>query len=199
MRNIDAWCEVIEKSRCTGMINTNWCSTFSLGNPYGLFETSRYTAFYAAERCWNLHSDTEDFLRRFLGAYHGLYGVELYGGAEQRYDYYAVIGQYVDQVKKNRETARLIEIMRRLEYGAPVNYTVFRGDYFRGSEVELSCLREHARKDYPELHKAERDLAALLPELLSLGMAEMYLESRSYPNRLFQRELERILGMSLEG
>lgn len=199
LRDIDAWCEVIEKSRCNGMINTNWCSTFALGNPYGLFETSRYTAFYAAELCWNLHSDTGNFLERFLGAYHGLYGVTLYGGTERRYDYYAVVGQYADRVRRNRETARLIEIMRRLEYAVPVNYTAFRGDFFGGSEVELSCLREHAEKDYPVLRQAERDLEALLPELLSPGMAKMYLESRSYPNRLFRRELERILNTSLEG
>src|SRR5699024_9531524 len=56
LRNADAWCELIANSRCDGMINTNWWSTFSFGNPYGLFETSRYTAFYAADRCWNLRA-----------------------------------------------------------------------------------------------------------------------------------------------
>ncbi len=197
LRNIDAWCELIAQTRATGMINTNWCSTFSLGNPYGLFETSRYTAFYAADRCWNLQADSTGFLERFLAVFHGVYHAEISSGAERRYDYYKIIGRLLPQVTRNKETAELIHIMRWLEYAAPVNHLTFRGDYFKGSEVELTMLRGRATKNYANLRKAEEALKWLLPQLLSQPMAELFFESRSYPNRLFQRELERILGLSL--
>lgn len=199
LRNIDAWCELIDQTRSTGMINTNWCSTFSLGNPYGLFETSRYTAFYAADRCWNLHADSVGFLERFLAAFHGVYHAQITSGTERRYDYYKIIGQFLPQVTRNKLTAELIDVMRWLEYAVPVNFLTFRGDYFKGSEVELTMLRERATKNYPNLRKAEDALRKLLPQLLSEPMAELFFESRSYPNRLFQRELERILGLSLNG
>lgn len=140
----------------------------------------------------------QSFLTRFLATYHGIYNAKWTGGEEGRYDYYKVIGQLLPQVTRNQLTARLIEVMRRLEYAAPVNYTAFRGDFFPNSEVELACLRERVSKDYPNLRKAEQDLRALLPELLSPTMAELFFESRSYPNRLFQRELERILDVSLD-
>lgn len=197
LRNIDSWCELIEKTRCTGMINTNWCSTFSLGNPYGLFETSRYTAFYAAERSWNMSCDTTDYLERFLAVFHGVYNAVSYGGAERRYDYYTSMSHYIADITRNIQTARLIDIMFRLEYTASVNYMTFRGDYFKDSEVEMTCLRERAVPQYKNLKKVEDELKALLPDLMTQGMSDMFFESRSYPNRLYKRELERILKITL--
>lgn len=198
LRNIDAWCEYIAESRCTEMINTNWCSTFSLGNPYGLFETSRYTAFYAADRCWNLQADSLGFLERFLAVFHGLYNVEVSGGTERRYDYYKIVGEYLPQITRNCQTAQLIHAMRWLEYAVPVNFLTFRGDFYCESEVEQTSLRERATKNYPDLQKAEKNLKELLPQLLSQPMAELFFESRSYPNRIYRRELERILGIVLD-
>lgn len=198
LRNIDAWCELIEKTRCTGMMNTNWCSTFSFGNPYGLFETSRYTAFYAAERCWNLHTSTTDFLERFLAVFHGVYNAITFGGAERRYDYYTTIGQHLPLITRNVLTAQLVDIMFRLEYATSVNYMTFRGDYFPDSNVELDCLHERAPSQYKNLHKVEKELREILPKLMTQEMSDLFFESRSYPNRLFQRELERILQTSLD-
>lgn len=113
------------------MVNTNWCSTFSFGNPYGLFETSRYTAFYAADRCWNLRANSAAFLERFMGVYHGAYKIELTTGAERRYDYYKLMGQYLPLVTRNKDTARLIDVMYRQEYAASVNFAAFRGIFSR--------------------------------------------------------------------
>lgn len=198
LRNIDAWCAMIGRSRANGMINTNWCSTFSLGNPYGLFETSRYPAFYAAQFCWNLHAPREDFLERFLLYYHGVTHPSLSGGPERRYDYYKIVEGLLPQITRNQKTARLIEIMRRLEYATPVNAAAFRGDFFPGSEVELACLLERAPREYQAFRRAFEDLKQLLPQLLSPEMADLFLESRLYPVRLFQKQLERILNRPLE-
>lgn len=198
LRNVDAWCALIAQSRCDGMVNTNWCSTFSHGNPYGLFETSRYTAFYAADRCWNLHSDTEAFLERFMGVYHGAYGIPLTTGAERRYDYYTMMGQYLPFVTRNRDTAELIWILYRQEFVTSVNYFAFRGDFFADSEIDRACLRERAPKQYAQLYRLEEELRAVLDRLLMPEMAQLFLESRRYPNRLYRRELERMLGMPLD-
>lgn len=197
LRNIDTWCELIADSRCDGMINTNWWSTFSFGNPYGLFETSRYTAFYAADRCWNLRADSAAFLERFLGAYHGAYDIVLTTGAERRYDYYKLIGQYLPQITRNRDTALLIDVLYRQEYATSVNFAAFRGDLYPDRPVELDCLRERAPKQYANLRGIEAELRDILSRLLEPGMAELFFESRSYPNRLYKRELERILQQTL--
>lgn len=197
LRNIDTWCELIANSRCDGMINTNWWSTFSFGNPYGLFETSRYTAFYAADRCWNLRADSAAFLERFLGAYHGAYDIALTTGAERRYDYYKLIGQYLPQITRNRDTAILIDVLYRQEYATSVNFAAFRGDLYPDRPVELDCLRERAPKQYANLRGIEAELRDILSRLLEPGMAELFFESRSYPNRLYKRELERILQQTL--
>lgn len=197
LRNIDTWCELIADSRCDGMINTNWWSTFSFGNPYGLFETSRYTAFYAADRCWNLRADSAAFLERFLGAYHGAYDIVLTTGAERRYDYYKLIGQYLPQITRNRDTAILIDVLYRQEYATSVNFAAFRGDLYPDRPVELDCLRERAPKQYANLRGIEAELRDILSRLLEPGMAELFFESRSYPNRLYKRELERILQQTL--
>ena len=197
LRNIDTWCELIANSRCDGMINTNWWSTFSFGNPYGLFETSRYTAFYAADRCWNLRADSAAFLERFLGVYHGAYDIVLTTGAERRYDYYKLIGQYLPQITRNRDTAILIDVLYRQEYATSVNFAAFRGDLYPDRPVELDCLRERAPKQYANLRGIEAELRDILSRLLEPGMAELFFESRSYPNRLYKRELERILQHTL--
>ena len=197
LRNIDTWCELIANSRCDGMINTNWWSTFSFGNPYGLFETSRYTAFYAADRCWNLRADSTAFLERFLGVYHGAYDIVLTTGAERRYDYYKLIGQYLPQITRNRDTALLIDVLYRQEYATSVNFAAFRGDLYPDRPVELDCLRERAPKQYANLRGIEAELCDVLSRLLEPGMAELFFESRSYPNRLYKRELERILQQAL--
>ena len=197
LRNIDTWCELIADSRCDGMINTNWWSTFSFGNPYGLFETSRYTAFYAADRCWNLRADSAAFLERFLGVYHGAYDIVLTTGAERRYDYYKLIGQYLPQITRNRDTALLIDVLYRQEYATSVNFAAFRGDLYPDRPVELDCLRERAPKQYANLRGIEAELRDVLSRLLEPGMAELFFESRSYPNRLYKRELERILQQTL--
>ena len=197
LRNIDTWCELIADSRCDGMINTNWWSTFSFGNPYGLFETSRYTAFYAADRCWNLRADSAAFLERFLGVYHGAYDIVLTTGAERRYDYYKLIGQYLPQITRNRDTALLIDVLYRQEYATSVNFAAFRGNLYPDRPVELDCLRERAPKQYANLRGIEAELRDILSRLLEPGMAELFFESRSYPNRLYKRELERILQQTL--
>lgn len=194
LRNVDSWIELIQQTRSSGMINTNWCSSFSFGNPYGLFETSRYTAFYAADSCWNIAANRDNFLERFLATYHGVYNKKIFGGKERRYDYYKLIGQILPQVKRNEKTAELIDIMYHLENVVFVNYTEFRGAMFPNSKVEIDCLKERAPKNYRDLEILENRLQKLLPELLIPEMEDIFFTSRTYTNRLLQKNLGELIG-----
>ena len=40
------------------------------------------------------------------------------------------MGQYLPLVTRNKDTARLIDVMYRQEYAASVNFAAFRGDLF---------------------------------------------------------------------
>jgi hexosaminidase len=45
IQNILGWVQLSQSEQLDGIIHTNWACPFSLGSPYGLFETSRYPAF----------------------------------------------------------------------------------------------------------------------------------------------------------
>lgn len=197
LRNVDIWCDLISKSRCDGMINTNWWSTFSHGNPYGLFETSRYTGYYAADRCWNLHAESKEFFERFMGVYHGVYHIPLITGDERRYDYYKLVGRYLDQVTRNQDTAVLVDVMFRQETATSVTYNAFRGDFFPDNAVEKDCLTERATNQYRNLHRLEEEMHEILDKLLPPEMARLFFESRNWPTQMYKKELERILGQQL--
>lgn len=199
LRDVDAWIDLCAQRQLSRMINTNWASTYALGNPYGLFETSRYTAFYAAERCWNPGADRGAFLARFLTVYHGVQSPVLYGGEEQRFDYYQAVPGFLPVIRRNRDTALLISLMLRYENTWAAAHIAFRGERFPDSEVEISCLKERAVRCYKELNEVEEALRGLLPRLLTQEMGDIYLESRLYPMRLFGRRLEEILGVGLLG
>lgn len=195
LRNVDAWCELARSQGLTSLVNTNWAASFSLGRPYGLFETSRYPAFYGADRSWNLSAETGSYLERFLSVYHGIDDATLYGGVSNNFDYYSVIPSILDQVMRNKPTAQLIELCARYEEAFSVACSVFRGELFPDSEVELDCLRERSKKCFPEFDKIARDLKELASQLLSPKMGEIFLASRTYPYRMYRRELEKMLGI----
>lgn len=197
LRNVDAWCELARPQGLTGLLNTNWASSFSLGRPYGLFETSRYTAFYGADRSWNLSAETGGYLERFLSVYHGVDDAALYGGACNNFDYYDVIPALLDRVTRNKLTARLIALCARYENAAPVVCNAFRGELFPGDGVESDCLRERSEKDFPELDRVAAELEELTGQLLSPKMQEIFLASRAYPYRFYRRELEKMLQLRL--
>lgn len=197
LRNIDAWCELAQSQQITGIINTNWASSFSLGRPYGLFETSRYTAFYAADRNWNLSALTDTYLERFLSLYHGIFDIELYGGTYNNFDYYCVLPHMLHQVTRNKLTAQLITLCVQYEGANPVICNTFRGALFPADEVELDCLRERAVKNYAYLDKISKELEQLVNQLLPQEMSTLFIASRTYQNQLYRKELEKMLDIQL--
>jgi len=197
LRNIDSWCELAAKQHIAGIIHTNWASSFSLGRPYGLFETSRYTAFYGADRSWNLSGLSQTYLERFLSVYHGIHDARLYGGAYNRFDYYSIIPSLLNQVARNKMTAQLISVCIKYENAVPVICNAFRGALFPDSQVEYDCLRERSQKNYTHLKKLTNELEQISGQLLSPAMSTIFLASRTYQNDLYRKELEKILHIQL--
>lgn len=200
-RNIVQWVKLARQEQLTGIINTNWSAPFALGSPYGLFETSRYPAFFAADQCWNGAADTTDFLQRFFIQYHG---VDPEAAAEQfrRYeweltDYYQLVPQFSGMISRNRQTAALIEAVIRYELPArrrfPLHTFMFRAELFPGSEDVITCLKEKYRNGYRELGEAKEALAKALEPLLPEDMAQLYLTSRFYLLELYEEKLLELL------
>ena len=120
VRNIRAWVTLAEAHQLPAIINTNWSTPFGLGSPYGLFETSRYPAFLAAEQCWNPDAPLATFLQRFVVQYHEV-AQEIVAQAApsaEVTDYFEFIPTLLDGVRRNRITAALVDLMRRYDYSA---------------------------------------------------------------------------------
>ncbi|WP_168735452.1 family 20 glycosylhydrolase [Cohnella fermenti] len=53
LANIEQWTAIAAERRLCGLVGTNWTAVFSLGVPYGVFETSWYTMACFADASWN--------------------------------------------------------------------------------------------------------------------------------------------------
>lgn len=200
VKNVLDWTQLACSEQLGGIIHTNWGCPFSLGSPYGLFETSRYPAFLAAEQSWNAGADLSTFLVRFLHRFHGLPAAPLSGEEWADYavtDYYALIPQLLPEVRKNRLTADLIDAMIQYEIPAqrrsPLHTFLFRGAMSPGSEEVLTFLRDKYRSGYGDLRRAKLRMQTVLAELLPPQMAELFIRSRFYRPELFEADLQAMI------
>lgn len=196
IKNVLDWIQLAQSEQLDGIIHTNWGCPFSLGSPYGLFETSRYPAFFAAEQSWNAKADVPSFLTRFLHQFHGMDTAQLMGEEWADYavpDYYSLIPQLLPAVKKNRLTAKLIDAMIQYEIPAqrrsPLHTFLFRGAMSPGSEEVITFLRDKYRSGYGDLLRARQRMQSVLAELLPPQMAELFIRSRFYRLELFEADL----------
>ncbi|MDF2924825.1 MAG: hypothetical protein K0R57_3739 [Paenibacillaceae bacterium] len=197
VRNIVNWVEIARREQLPGIINTNWASPFSLGSPYGLFETSRYPAFFAADHCWNAQAESGDFLERFLVQYHGIWPEEARETVGKHQwgleDYYQQVPRFRGLIRRNSQTAALIVAVLRYELPArkrfPLHTFMFRAELFPGDEEVITCLREKYRTGYRELRLAKEELQQALLSLLPEDMAGLYLASRYYLLELYEEKL----------
>lgn len=193
--NLDLWGKLAAKKKLKGLIHTNWASTFSFGYPYGLFESSRYPLFYAADMSWNVKGERRDFLYRFLFLYHGMETERLERMGYRNRDYYLLMQSEYGKAVKNYETAYYIYLMLELESSFPVRLTMFRCELQPDSEVEYACLKERSSKALKNLEKVQDKLKEFIPQILSEPMAEIFLESRFY---LYQLEKKRLMEILLK-
>ncbi|THF84470.1 family 20 glycosylhydrolase [Cohnella fermenti] len=196
VRNIVDWTELAKTEQLPGIVNTNWGAPFSLGSPYGLFETSRYPAFLAAELNWNSRADIDTYLFRFLAQYHGLdpsgesrAGIEGYAVT----DYYALIPELHPALRSNLPTAELIAAMVQFELPAqrkfPLHTFLFRGRLYPDSEEVITCLRDKYQAGYEALAAARVRMQAIVSQLLPPSMTELYVYSRYYRFAVYEEKL----------
>lgn len=197
--NIRNWTALAESEQLEGVINTNWSAPFSLGSPYGLFETSRYPAFFAADLSWNARAGSDTYLSRFLCQYHGMRTEDL--SAEERSDYgpedyYPLIPKLLPAIRDNRLTAELIDAMLRYEVPFkrrfPLHTFLFRGEMSPDSEEVITCLKDKYRANYADLGAARAAMQAVIDRLLPPRMAELFMESRFYRPALYENKLQAI-------
>jgi len=198
--NILDWLQLAQSEQLDGIIHTNWGCPFSLGSPYGLFETSRYPAFFAAEQSWNFGAESHSFLKRFLYQFHGMDTGGLSQEEWEDYavtDYYQLIPQLLPALNKNRLTAELIDAMIQFEIPAqrrsPLHTFLFRGAMSPDSEEVITFLRDKYRTGYGDLQKAKKNMQTVLDKLLPPPMAELFIRSRFYRPELYEANLREII------
>ena len=200
--NLDGWSRIVVEEQLEGMINTNWASPFSLGRPYGLYESAFYTIVYGAERCWNQEEGAMDFLDRFFHVFHGVTDSRLADRGYLAEDYYKLVPEMGAGITRNRETARLIEVMCRYEHAMnlhfPAHSQMFRLAMFPGREEEALSLRAKADYTYRTLECVKKEMEEAVSGLLRASMADLFLRSRFYLPELYERTIRKLLEGQVE-
>ncbi|WP_217595236.1 family 20 glycosylhydrolase [Cohnella sp. GbtcB17] len=194
--NIMRWTELAEIEQLPGVIGTNWSAPFALGSPYGLFETSRYPAFFSADQCWNRRADPETYLARFLSQYHGMDDAASAADGYEIGDYYQLVPELLPDIALNRPVAELIAAMIQYEMPAkrrlPLYTFLFRGELYPGEEV-LTSLKDKHRTGYAALEAAQIAMRQAIEPLLPPAMAELFIASRFYRFGLYEEKLQAIV------
>ncbi|MFB5678168.1 family 20 glycosylhydrolase [Paenibacillus terreus] len=203
--NIDQWAEVAGEHSLAGLVGTNWTAVFSLGVPYGIFETSWYTSAYFADACWNrVRSGGSRFIDRFLHIFHGIRPetAEALLGRHDDTDYYSAMPKLLDAVVKNPDTAHLITAMIDYETAADRSRTihkyVYRWQLYPGSEPEWRSLTNNYRVTRVGLRRARTRMQAALRMFQPADMAEHYLLSRFYLHDYLDENLYKMIGLTEE-
>ncbi|CAI6070817.1 family 20 glycosylhydrolase [Cohnella sp. JJ-181] len=190
--NVLHWTALAESEQLPGVIGTNWSAPFALGSPYGLFETSRYPAFFSADQCWNRRADPVTYLARFLSQYHGMDDAAAAADGYEIADYYQLVPELLPDIALNRPAANLIAAMIQYEIPAkrrlPLYTFLFRGELYPGEEV-MTSLRDKHRTGYAALEAAKAAMREAVAPLLPPSMAELYIASRFYRFGLYEAKL----------
>ncbi|ASA20485.1 hypothetical protein B9T62_06515 [Paenibacillus donghaensis] len=200
VHNIADWIELARSEQLDGIIHTNWGCPFSLGSPHGLFETSRYPAYFPADLSWNFQAAADTYLERFLHQFHGVSLAEMEHAEWADYtitDYYQLIPQLLPLITRNLPTAELIDAMIRFELPAarrsPLPTLLFRGAWSPDSEEVITFLKEKYRMGYSDLLAAKQNMRRVLAQLLPQEMAELFILSRFYRPELYEKQLQLLI------
>ena len=215
--NIEQWANVAAEQRLAGLVGTNWSAVFSLGVPYGVFETSWYTMAYFADASWNRKrgegaeeggraggSGVLPFISRFLRVFHGIApntALRLLGNHDDE-DYYSSMPQLLDAIEKNAEVAALIASLVDFEKAADRSRTVhkyvYRHRLYPDSEPEWRSLSNNYRITRKGLRLARERISEALRAFLPADMAEHYMLSRFYLHDYLDENLYRSIGLREE-
>jgi len=202
--NLLQWTKAAGKLGIDCLVATNWTGPFSLGVPYGIFETTWYLMLLHADLAWNRGSDTEAYIDRFLQIFHGIppeVAREKLGNYRIE-DYYDMIWQLSDEVRKNSEYAGLISVMRAFEEATDRSLAIhkyaYRWELFPGDAAERRSLLNNYQRNRRGREKVRPQMLAALERFQPLDMAEHYMKSRYYLHDYLERTLYLEMGMTLD-
>lgn len=199
LQNIDGWAAEAKRLDIPFVAATNWAAAFSMGAPYGIYETSIYPMYYCGERLWNHKSRRNTFLRRFLKIFHGIgyadeewdKGIAGYGPeAPCIEDYYGLLGRIAGQAQKHKDIADFICILSEFHILARefhcANSYLYRYRMFQGGEGELISLRNRTKAKVERFLAFKPVLREALERFLPEEMAEMYIAARYFvPEKIY--------------
>lgn len=200
--NLEQWAATAEKLELDCLVATNWTGPFSLGVPYGVFETTWYLMGLFADKCWNRRSDTEEYIDRFLYLFHGIgrQAARSRLGAYRAEDYYDIIWRLLDLVVKNRDYARLIAVMHDFEVATDrsraIHKYIYRWELYPGDEAEWRSLLNNYRRNTAGLERVRPEMTALLEQFQPEDMAAHYVLSRFYIHDYLEKTIYRDIGLS---
>lgn len=192
LQNIDDMVESAAKCGLNGMIVTNWTAAFSLGCPYGVYETTWYPMLYAVQAMWNRRAEKRDFLARFFRVFHG---TELPQGEQNRHnaDYFRIVAQYEQELIYNQGAAALIAMMMAYEqamFELRVRYRyLYRLEIFSGEELETQCIKTRYEPAHACIEALREPFAQEIEKYLPAQMAELFVRSRFYLTDLLDKEI----------
>jgi len=204
MDNLLQWAETANKLDIDCMVATNWTGPFSLGVPYGVFETTWYPMLLHAELSWNRGSDTASYIDRFLHQFHGIHpdiGRSKLGMYRME-DYYDIIWKLAEDVRKHKEYADLIGIMREYETATDrsraIHKYLYRWELYPGDEAEWRSLLNNYRRNRRGREAVRPRMLAALEHLQPADMAEHFVMSRFYLHDYLEKTIYSEMGLRLE-
>ncbi|GBF73030.1 hypothetical protein PA598K_01312 [Paenibacillus sp. 598K] len=202
--NLIQWAEVSEQLALDCIVGTNWTGPFSLGVPYGVFETTWYPMLLHAELAWNRQADTDSYMTRFMGQFHGI-GESALKAALGNYrieDYYDSIWKVLELVERHREEAELIANMHDYEVATDrsraIHKYLYRWELFPGDPAEWRSLLNNYQRNRRDRERARPRMQALLEQYQTPEMATHFVLSRFYLHDYLERTIYREIGLHLE-
>ncbi|RTE10835.1 glycoside hydrolase family 20 zincin-like fold domain-containing protein [Paenibacillus whitsoniae] len=202
--NLLQWTKAAEKLGIDCMVATNWTGPFSLGVPYGIFETTWYLMLLHADLSWNRWSDTGGYMDRFLSVFHGISPEVAHGkiGSYRIEDYYEIIWRLLDEVHKNKEYAELIGVMRGFEEATDrtpaIHKYAYRWEMYPGDAAERRSLLNQYQRNRRGREKVRPRMMTTLERYQPVDMAEHYVKSRFYLHDYLERTLYHEMGMTMD-
>lgn len=200
--NLLQWAETADKLKLGCVVATNWTGPFSLGVPYGIFETTWYPMLLHADLAWNRKADTATFIDRFLERFHGIdpvIGHNLLGNYRVE-DYYDVIWKLMDEVREHKEEAELIAIMHDFEVATDrsraIHKYAYRWELYPGDDAEWRSLHNNYTRNRRGREGVLPRMKEALERYQPSDMAEHFVKSRFYLHDYLEQTLYQELGLN---
>ncbi|WP_256984443.1 MULTISPECIES: glycoside hydrolase family 3 N-terminal domain-containing protein [Paenibacillus] len=200
--NLLQWAETADKLNLGCVVATNWTGPFSLGVPYGIFETTWYPMLLHADLAWNRKADAATFIDRFLERFHGIdpvTGHNLLGNYRVE-DYYDVIWKLMNEVRQHKAEAELIAIMHDFEVATDrsraIHKYAYRWELYPGDDAEWRSLHNNYTRNRRGRDGVLPRMKAALERYQPNDMAEHFVKSRFYLHDYLERTLYQELGLN---